>query len=86
MTVEAPAGNVIGYVSQAWSICKPRYKIQTANEDTVLRVKGPCCTWNLCGDIEFDVRLKLSTPLFNVLGALIWPYLRLNMGTIPLPK
>ncbi|XP_060554044.1 phospholipid scramblase 1-like [Ruditapes philippinarum] len=55
VTVEAPAGHVIGYVSQAWSICKPRYKIQTANEETVLRVKGPCCTWNLCGDIEFDI-------------------------------
>lgn len=55
VTVEAPPGNVIGYVSQAWSLCKPRYKIQTANEETVLRVKGPCCTWNLCGDIEFDV-------------------------------
>ncbi|KAK3598596.1 hypothetical protein CHS0354_039618 [Potamilus streckersoni] len=55
VTVEAPAGNIIGYVAQAWSICKPRYKIQNANEETVLRVKGPCCTWNMCGDIEFDV-------------------------------
>lgn len=55
VTVEAPPGQVIGYVSQAWSMCKPRYKIQNANEETVLRIKGPCCTWNMCGDIEFDV-------------------------------
>ncbi|WAR27411.1 PLS2-like protein [Mya arenaria] len=54
VTVEAPAGHTIGYVSQAWSMCKPQFKIQTANEDTVLRIKGPCCTWNLCGEIEFD--------------------------------
>ena len=46
---------MIGYVAQAWSICKPRFKIQNANEETVLRIKGPCCTWNMCGDVEFDV-------------------------------
>lgn len=55
VTVEAPPGHVIGYVAQAWSICKPRFKIQNANEETVLRIKGPCCTWNMCGDVEFDV-------------------------------
>lgn len=55
VTVEAPPGKVIGYVSQAWSLCKPRFKIENANEDTVLRIKGPCCTWSICGDIEFDV-------------------------------
>ena len=55
VTIEAPQGHVLGYVTQAWSICKPRYKIQNASEETLLRVKGPCCTWNLCGDIEFDV-------------------------------
>ena len=65
MTVEAPPGNVIGYVSQAWSLCKPRFKIQNAAEDTVLRVKGPCCTWNLCGEIEFDVCTLFIACLIN---------------------
>jgi len=59
VTVDAPLGNTIGYVSQAWSPCKPRYKIETAAGDTVLRVKGPCCTWNMCGDIEFDVSMEI---------------------------
>ncbi|KAK3095599.1 hypothetical protein FSP39_016529, partial [Pinctada imbricata] len=55
VTVEAPPGRVAGYIKQAWSLCKPRFKIQNSNEETVLRMKGPCCTWNLCGEIEFDV-------------------------------
>lgn len=55
VTVEAPPGQVCGYVSQAWSMCKPRFKIENAEGETVLRVKGPCCQWEICGDIEFDV-------------------------------
>ena len=55
MTVEAPPGHVVGYVSQAWSLCKPRFKIENAEGETVLRIKGPCCQWEMCGDIEFDV-------------------------------
>ncbi|OWF40575.1 phospholipid scramblase 1-like [Mizuhopecten yessoensis] len=55
VTVEAPPGKVIGYVSQSWSCCKPRFCIENAAEETVLRIVGPCCTWNMCGDIEFDV-------------------------------
>lgn len=66
VTVEAPPGKVIGYVSQAWSMCKPRFKIENANEDTVLRIKGPCCTWSICGDIEFDVSLiHIECTAFN---------------------
>ncbi|XP_069105448.1 phospholipid scramblase 1-like [Argopecten irradians] len=55
VTVEAPPGKVIGYVAQSWSCCKPRFRIENAAEETVLRIVGPCCTWNMCGDIEFDV-------------------------------
>ncbi|XP_048744838.1 phospholipid scramblase 1-like isoform X4 [Ostrea edulis] len=55
VTVEAPPGKVAGYVTQSWSLCKPRIRIENANEETVLRIKGPCCQLNICGDIEFDV-------------------------------
>lgn len=55
MVVEAPIGTVIGYVKQAWSLCYPRFKIQNANEETVLRISGPCCTCQICGDIKFEV-------------------------------
>jgi hypothetical protein len=54
--VQAPAGNVIGYVQQAWSILKPAYKILDATGETVLRIQGPCCTCNICGDVEFQAR------------------------------
>ncbi|XP_065924878.1 phospholipid scramblase 1 isoform X3 [Magallana gigas] len=55
VTVEAPPGKVAGYVCQSWSLCKPRMRIENAEGETVLRIKGPCCQLNICGDIEFDV-------------------------------
>ncbi|KAI8772467.1 phospholipid scramblase 2 [Biomphalaria glabrata] len=55
LTVEAPKGSVIGYVRQAWSLCHPKYKINNAEDQTMLRIKGPCCRCNICGDIEFEV-------------------------------
>ncbi|XP_071165700.1 phospholipid scramblase 1-like isoform X3 [Mytilus edulis] len=61
VTVEAPPGQVVGYVSQAWSLCKPRFKIENAEGETVLRIKGPCCQWEMCGDIEFDVHTEDET-------------------------
>jgi len=54
--VQAPPGQVVGYVKQAWSILKPKYLIQDASEQTVLKIEGPCCTCNICGDVEFQVR------------------------------
>lgn len=56
--VEAPPGTTVGYVRQAWQCCscRPEYKIQDANGDTVLRIKGPCITCNMCmGDVVFDI-------------------------------
>ena len=53
--VQAPPGQVVGYVHQAWSICVPKFKICDATGNTVLRIEGPCCTCNLCGDVEFQV-------------------------------
>lgn len=55
--VEAPPGQIVGYAKQAWSVCKPKYKIQNAEGDTVLRVEGPCFTCAICGDVEFQVRM-----------------------------
>ncbi|ESP00896.1 hypothetical protein LOTGIDRAFT_200611 [Lottia gigantea] len=55
VTVEAPPGKTVGYVRQAWSCCKPKFKINDASDQTILRIKGPCCQWNICGDIDFDV-------------------------------
>lgn len=60
VTVEAPPGKVAGYVCQSWSLCKPRMRIENAEGETVLRIKGPCCQLNICGDIEFDVSMMSS--------------------------
>lgn len=48
-------GSIIGYVTQEWSICVPKFKIENASGDCVLRVEGPVCTYGVCGDVEFQV-------------------------------
>ena len=53
--VQSPPGTTIGYVRQAWSIMKPKFKIQNANDETVLVIQGPCFTCSICGDVEFQV-------------------------------
>ncbi|XP_013418544.1 phospholipid scramblase 1 isoform X1 [Lingula anatina] len=58
VTVEAPPGQVIGYIKQAWSICKPKFYIQNEHGDDILRIDGPCFTCNICGDVQFQVLSK----------------------------
>ncbi|KAM3967721.1 phospholipid scramblase 1 isoform 2-T2 [Aphomia sociella] len=58
MEVTAPPGTVIGSIEQEWSICKPCYVIKDAVGDVVLRIKGPVCTFSLCGDVKFYVYSK----------------------------
>ncbi|XP_068626328.1 phospholipid scramblase 2 isoform X1 [Battus philenor] len=58
MEVTAPPGTVIGSIEQEWSIFQPSYVIKNAAGDVVLRIKGPCCTFSICGDVEFHVYSK----------------------------
>lgn len=53
--VQSPPGTVLGYCAQEWSICIPKFAIQNADRETVLRIEGPFCQCNLCGDVEFQV-------------------------------
>ncbi|XP_077988324.1 phospholipid scramblase 2-like [Glandiceps talaboti] len=55
LEVQSPPGTTVGYVKQAWSVILPKFYIQNANRDTQLVIEGPFCTWNLCGDVEFQV-------------------------------
>ncbi|XP_055623905.1 phospholipid scramblase 2-like isoform X2 [Toxorhynchites rutilus septentrionalis] len=55
MEVSAPPGNVIGTVEQNWSILKPQFSIKDQAGSTVLKIEGPFCTFNMCGDVEFKV-------------------------------
>ncbi|KAL5291678.1 hypothetical protein ACFFRR_010840 [Megaselia abdita] len=57
MEVTAPPGNLIGSIEQEWSICSPSFKIKNHSGETVLRIEGPFCTFSLCGDVEFQVKL-----------------------------
>jgi len=49
------SGNTIGRIVQEWSICKPKFRIENAAGDCVLRVVGPFCTFSLCGDVQFQL-------------------------------
>ncbi|CAH3185981.1 unnamed protein product [Porites evermanni] len=53
--IQSPPGTVLGYCSQSWSICIPKFEIQNAARETVLKIEGPFCQCNICGDVEFHV-------------------------------
>ncbi|ELU06462.1 hypothetical protein CAPTEDRAFT_141345, partial [Capitella teleta] len=56
VTIEAPPGNVIGYVKQAYSLWSPVYTVLDVNREPVLVIKGPCCICSCpCFDVEFNV-------------------------------
>ncbi|XP_033642202.1 phospholipid scramblase 2-like [Asterias rubens] len=68
VAIEAPVGQVVGYVRQAQSGWSPHYDIMNANKETVLRIRGPCCICQgacCTGDQEFNV---LSEDLANEVG------------------
>lgn len=43
VTIEAPVGQVVGYVKQQQSCIEPRYSIMNAEHQEVLSITGPCC-------------------------------------------
>ena len=51
----APPGNTIGYVTQEWSILAPKFRVENAAGECVLRIEGPVCTFAVCGDVQFDI-------------------------------
>lgn len=55
MEVQAPPGTTIGYVKQDWHPFLPKFSIQGANKETVLKLEGPCFACNCCGDVNFEV-------------------------------
>lgn len=48
-------GQLLGSVSQDWSILSPKFTIKNSVGDSVLKVEGPFCTYSICGDVEFQV-------------------------------
>ncbi|KAE8279087.1 Phospholipid scramblase 1 [Larimichthys crocea] len=58
MEVQAPPGTTIGYVKQDWHPFVPRFSIQDANKETVMKLEGPCFACNCCGDVNFELKSK----------------------------
>lgn len=46
---------------QEWSVFSPKFRIEDATGQTVLRISGPFCTCSACGDVEFNVLSKDKT-------------------------
>lgn len=43
VVIEAPVGQIVGYVKQRGSFWKPNYEIYDENHNAVLKLEGPCC-------------------------------------------
>nr|XP_058903251.1 phospholipid scramblase 3 isoform X3 [Kogia breviceps] len=57
MEVQAPPGTTIGHVLQTWHPFLPKFSIQDADRQTVLRVVGPCWTCGCGTDTNFEVKI-----------------------------
>ncbi|XP_062850230.1 phospholipid scramblase 2-like [Trichomycterus rosablanca] len=67
MEVQAPPGTTIGYVSQDWHPCYPKFSIKGANKETLMKLDGPCLACNCCGDVNFELKTKDGgTPIGRV--------------------
>ncbi|XP_037614764.1 phospholipid scramblase 2-like isoform X1 [Sebastes umbrosus] len=58
MEVQAPPGTTIGYIKQDWHPFLPRFSIQGANKETLMKLEGPCFACNCCGDVNFELKAK----------------------------
>ena len=58
--VEAPVGNVIGFVRQECSPWAPKFGVYDAEHNQLAEIGGPCCICNgpCCGDVEFPVSVR----------------------------
>ncbi|XP_046287174.1 phospholipid scramblase 1 isoform X2 [Marmota monax] len=54
--VQAPPGVPIGYVSQTWHPCFPKFSVQNENRKEVLKVIGPIMVCNCSANIDFEVK------------------------------
>ena len=57
VSVEAPPGNIVGYVKQTGSFWKAKYEIQNEQHDAILKLQGPCCIFD--GKEDFR-KIKIS--------------------------
>ncbi|KAF5914570.1 hypothetical protein HPG69_007956 [Diceros bicornis minor] len=65
LEVHAPPGVPIGYVTQIWHPCLPKFTVQNERREDVLKIIGPCLVCSCCADIDFEVK---SLDEQNVVG------------------
>ena len=64
--METPAGMVLGYVVQNWSLCKCDLTIQNANGEKLLGILGPCCVCDCFCENNFVVYDVNENPVGNI--------------------
>ena len=67
LQVEAPVGEIIGYVRQRGSCWKPKYEVLNQSRVPVLLIKGPCCfcRFSCCCDKTFRVILFICVVVVH---------------------
>uniref|UniRef100_A0A4X1T4A4 Phospholipid scramblase n=1 Tax=Sus scrofa TaxID=9823 RepID=A0A4X1T4A4_PIG len=54
--IQAPPGIPVGYVTQTWHPCLPRFTVQNERREDVLKITGPCVVCSCCADIDFEIK------------------------------
>ncbi|XP_040121097.1 phospholipid scramblase 2-like [Oryx dammah] len=72
--IYAPPGIPIGYATQTWHPCLPKFTIQNENKKDILRIIDPYVVCNFCGNIEFKIK---SLDGKNVVGKISKQFTRI---------
>ncbi|XP_065731852.1 phospholipid scramblase 1 isoform X3 [Phocoena phocoena] len=54
--IQAPPGVPVGYVTQTWHPCLPKFTLQNERREDVLRLTGPCIVCSCCADVDFEIK------------------------------
>ncbi|KAM9088861.1 phospholipid scramblase 2 isoform X4 [Balaenoptera acutorostrata] len=54
--IQAPPGVPVGYVTQTWHPCLPKFTLQNERREDVLRITGPCIVCSCCADVDFEIK------------------------------
>ncbi|XP_005401487.1 PREDICTED: phospholipid scramblase 1 [Chinchilla lanigera] len=54
--IQAPPGVPVGYVTQKWHPCLPKFTVQNERREDVLKIIGPCIVCSCCSDVDFEIK------------------------------
>ena len=86
MEVQSPPGTTIGWIKQdlTWLTWNTWMSIQDASGQTVLKIKGPCCTCDWC-ETEFQVTANSLSLFLSSFSSSLSLTLILTPSSLPLP-